>query len=825
MGPALAKRATDNAQAHCAGRGISMAVARTWLGTIGIWALRLLGLGLLLAVLAALWFWWTLERGVPRLEGEVAMAGLSAPVGLARDAMGTATVTGSSRADVARALGYAHAQDRFFRMDLQRRIAAGELSALMGDSTLAVDRTIRPHRFRARARAIVAGLSPAERAVLDAYVAGVNQGLNDLKAAPFEYLLLRGEPLPWAAEDSVLTVFAMYLNLQPATPRRELDRAMATRALGAEMAAFLYPSSTPLDAPIDGSTLPEPPMPTAVGALKTPPPAAALPDLRIDETVGSNNWAVGGALTASGAALVANDMHLGLDVPSIWYRARLVVKPAAGRADSPLDATGVTLPGTPFLVAGSNGRIAWGYTNSYIDTADAVVVEWIDRKAGTYRTPQGPATVKRIAERLCVRSACETLPVEETIWGPIIGQDAFGRAIAMRWTAHEADAIRLGAALDLERAGTVTDAIAIAQRSGIPQQNFVVGDATGNIGWTIIGRVPRRVGFDGQDAVSFADGTRRWDGYLTPEETPAVVNPAGARIWTANSRVVGGADFAKLGDGGTDTGARAGRIRDLLLARQRFAPADFLAIQLDDRQARNDPWAELMLSELGKRNDPKLAAMIPLVKAWGGRAVPGNVGYRLVDQFRKRTVEGLYEAWLGKPEEGLMRRTHAPAQAEGPARRLLAERPAGLVPKGHASWDAFVDKVLEGVIEDVETEAGGALSRYTWGAPGGKTGMAGVQHPLARAIAPLGWLTDPSEVAVPGDRATVRAQAHGFGASERFSVSPGREAEGLFQMPGGQAGNPRTPWYLSGHDDWVQGRPTPFLPGPARWTLVLKPAA
>jgi penicillin amidase len=758
-----------------------------------------------------------LGRSVPQLEGEVALAGLSAPVAVTRDAMGTPTIIGASRADVAHALGYLHAQDRFFRMDMQRRLAAGELSALMGDATADVDRSIRVHRFRARAAAMVAALPPAERAVLNAYVAGVNQGLVSLKAVPFEYLLLRGEPLPWTAEDTVLTVFAMYINLQPVVPRRELDLARAQKSLGAEMAAFLYPLTTPLDAPIDGSVLPEPPMPTGPKPLAAPPAVAALPDVRLDETVGSNNWAVGGALTASGAALVANDMHLGLDVPAIWYRARLVVKGG-------VDATGVTLPGTPFLVAGSNGRVAWGYTNSYIDTSDAVVVEWIDEAAGTYRTPAGPATVKRIDERLCVRAACETLPVKETIWGPIIGKDAFGRTIAMRWSAHEADAIRLGPALDLERAANVSEAIAIAQRSGIPQQNFTVGDAAGNIGWTIIGRVPRRQGFDGQEAVSFADGSKRWDGYLTPEETPSVVNPAAARIWTANSRVVGGADYAKLGDGGYDTGARAGRIRDLLLAKDRFAPADFLAIQLDDRQARNDPWAAMLLKELEKRDDPKLKAMIPLVKAWGGRAVPGNVGYRLVDQFRKRAVEGLYEAWLGKPDKALRQRTHAPAQAEGPARRLLHERPAGLVPNGFASWDAYVDHVLAGVVADVGEAAGGDLARYTWGADGGTVGRADIRHPLSRAVPLIGRLTDPVDVAVPGDRATVRAQAPGFGASERFAVSPGREAEGLFQMPGGQAGNPRTPWYLSGHEDWLKGRPTPYLPGPAKWTLEMKPA-
>lgn len=795
---------------------------RNRVGRILLW---LLGVLALVAVLVAGLLWWGMQRSVPRLEGEVAAAELSGPVSVARDAQGTATVTGTTRRDLAYALGYLHAQDRLFQMDMLRRLAAGELSEISGDLTADIDRRIRPHRFRARAKAMVAGMPAEERALLSAYVAGVNRGMADLKGAPFEYLLTWSSPEPWLPEDSILAVYAMYLNLQPATPQREMDIARAQRAVGVEMAAFLYPSTTPLDAPIDGSILPEPPLPAGVAPLAAPPPIPGLvEDVRLPEAVGSNNWAVGGALTAAGAALVANDMHLGLSVPSTWYRARMVLQRAPGSTERPLNMTGVTLPGTPFLVAGSNGRVAWGFTNSYIDTADAVIVEWVDARAGSYRVPGGTATAERRIERLCVRSACEPFEVVDTIWGPIVGRDAFGRWIAMRWTAHNPDAVRLGAALAMEQTGSVAEAIAVAQRSGIPQQNLMVGDAAGNIGWTIIGRIPKRFGFTGDRAVSFADGTRGWAGDLSPEETPTVVNPADHRLWTANSRVMGGDAFVKLGDGGYDSGARAGRIRDLLRAKTRFAPADFLAIQLDARATRNDFWAALMLAELERQKDPRLTAMLGPVRDWGGVAVPGAVGYRLVDRFRKAVVEGLYQSFVGVPPEGGVRRTYVPSQGEGAARRLLDERPAALVPKGHKSWDAFLDAALAEVASDVDAAAGGNLLRYTWGTEGGDVGRAKISHPLARAIAPLAWVTNPRDTALPGDRPTVRAQAPGFGASERFAVSPGREAEGLFHMPGGQAGSPMTPWYLAGHEDWVAGKPTPFLPGPAKWRLQMVPA-
>ncbi len=781
-------------------------------------------------VLVALTAWWLVGRGRPLAQGAVAVPGLSAPVVVERDDLGTPTITAANRRDLALALGYLHGQERFFRMDMLRRFAAGELSVLMGDATLKVDEAIRVHRFRSRARQMVAKLPAAERDLLEAYVSGVNRGLGDLAGRPFEYWLLRATPRPWQPEDTVLAVFAMYLNLQPATPRTELDRVRAEQAVGRDMAAFLYPVTTELDAPIDGSRLSEPPMPNRIAPAADrdtdrerdgdrdgdrTPESAAEPAM-----AGSNNWAVSGGHTATGAALVANDMHLGLDVPSIWFRARMRVRPAAGSNARPLDVTGVTLPGTPFMVAGSNTHIAWGYTNSYIDTADAVIVAWVDEAAGSYRTPHGVRTVRRFTERLCARDHCRDFPVRETIWGPIIGKDARGRTIAMVWTAHAPDAIRLEPALALEQAGTVAEAIAIAQRSGIPQQNFTVGDASGAIGWTIIGRIPRRIGFDGSEAVSFADGSRAWNGYLSPADTPAVVNPPDGRIWTANARVAGGEAYAKLGFGGYDIGARAGRIRDLLLAKEQFTPRDFLAIQLDDTATRNRFWQQQLLAELRRHpNDRRLQELVAPVRNWGERAVPDSVGYRIVSRFRQEVVNGLYERWIGAPEGDPLRKTYVASQAEGPARRLLRARPPGLVPPGASSWDAFIDSALAAVLKDIDDSAGGDISAYRWGV----IGKAGVRHPLSRAVPQLSRFLDPPDVSVPGDVVTVRAAAPGFGASERFAVSPGHENEGVFHMPGGQGGNPRTPWYLAGHEDWVEGRATPFLPGPTRWTLELRP--
>lgn len=766
----------------------------------------------MLVMLAAAFLAWHLYGARPRLDGTVVGAAVTGPVTIARDAAGVPTITATTRGDAGYALGYLHAQERFFQMDMLRRSSAGELSALAGGATVARDRRVLAHRFRHRAGVMLARLSLPEQAMLRRYAAGVNRGLADLAATPFEYPLLRRSPLPWRPEDTILAVLTMYLELQSPLPDQEMLRARAERRGGAGLAALLYPSTTPLDAPIDGSRLPVPPLP----ARLRPMPVSTARAMPAEATVpGSNNWAVAGRLSSSGAALVANDMHLGIGVPAPWYRARIVVR-RAGAAAAMLDVSGVTLPGNPTVVAGSNGRIAWGFTNSYIDTADAVIVDAVPGRPGWYRTPQGPRPVRHATERLCVRDDCRPIGIEETIWGPVVAIDALGRRLAMRWTAHDGDAIAIAPSFAMERAGSVAAAIAVAHRARMPQQNLVVGDRAGRIGWTIIGQVPARFGFDGRTATSWADGTRGWRGTVPAAAVPAIVDPADGRLWTANSRVVGGRAYAMLGDGGYDNGARATRIRERLFAQGRFAPRDFLAIQLDIVAVRNRWWRDLMLRELRARaGEASLGAMIAPVAAWDGRADTESAGQRLITAFRAVVIADAYGRYMGGMPG--WRGSYAVPGAEGALRRLLTARPAGLVPPGHPDWRAFVDAALAEVAKAVEQQAQGRPDRFLWGA----VSSADVRHPLGRAIPLLGLLTDPADRALPGDAGTVRAQRPGFGASERFAVSPGHEDEGLLHMPSGQSGNPVSPYYLAGHDDWLAGRPRPFLPGPTKWTLRL----
>ena len=530
-----------------------------------------------LAALAGGWFYFRLRASLPQLDGPAAVAGLGASVIVERDSLGVPTVKGQNRADVARALGWLHAQDRFFQMDLLRRKAAGELAELFGKGALPLDRAARLHGFRQLAETVVAQASPAERALLEAYAAGVNAGLAALHARPFEYLVLRDQPQPWRPEDSVLVNYAMWLDLQEPEGRYERTLMTIRDKLGFDAVPFFAPLLAPDDAALDGTTAPLAPMPgpkqidlrpaektAAVAPPVRSPASFPFPARDPQLAIGSNAFALSAAHTAGGHALLANDMHLDLAVPNIWYRASLEFP---GHK-----LTGVTLPGTPLVVAGSNGHIAWGFTDAYADTSDLIVVELVPGTESLYYSPghDGFRTIEKRHATIPVKGAApEPVDYRWTMWGPIVGTDEKQRPLAYHWLAHDPAATNLHL-VELEDATDVTAAVAIAHRVGIPAENFLVADRAGRIAWTIAGRLPQRIGYDGRLPTSWAYGDRRWEGLLPPDEVPAIVQSATdageGRLWSGNQREVGGAALEKIGDGAYHRPARARQSREDLAA-------------------------------------------------------------------------------------------------------------------------------------------------------------------------------------------------------------------------------------------------------------------
>jgi len=785
----------------------------------------------LLAGALGIGVWITVRGSLPMIDGEIVLAGLKETIRIQRDAQGVPTIQAQGHEDLAFGLGFVHGQDRFFQMDGLRRYAAGELAELFGpgpkEEWIQWDRRLRTLRFRQVARTVVKRLGDVERRELDAYVAGVQAGLGSLKARPFEYLLLQETPKPWSVEDTVLVLQALFVDLQGDNIAKESARGVLRDVLPRPLAEFLSTTgSVDWDAPMFGGPLTPPPIPEAsVFDLRNEPESS--PDLTPwseieDYVAGSNNWALAGSRTADGRAWVANDMHLYLRVPNTWYRARLVW-PEEGDG-KPRKAIGVTVPGGPGIVVGSNGRIAWSFTNTQGDWSDLIELGNDPSHPGRYETPYGPREFTTHEEIIRIKGRPdERLSIESTIWGPVIEADHAGRKRALRWVAGDPDGIDLGL-MKLSLARSLEEGLDQANRSGAPHQNIIIADHKGRIAWTILGRIPRRIGLDGRHPERWADGSKRWEGYLSPEESPRLVDPPSGQLWSANNRVCAGDDLLKVGDGGYDRGARARQVRDRLSDLKEATPGDLLELQLDHRALFLQRWRSLILGVLGPENvesHPGRGALRRLIEQSPLRASVDSVGYRLLWEYRLRVVQAVIGTLTSRCRKAdpqfLLKNLHA---LEQPTWALLSQRPIHLLDPRYASWNELLLSLVDQMLAD-ESADGASLGRKSWGV----ANTARIVHPFSAAISWFsGWLDMPADP-LPGGRADMPLmQGPDFGASERLVVSPGAEDRGIFHMPCGQSGHPLSPFYRAGHEDWAQGRPSPLLPGPTMATLVLKPA-
>ncbi|MBM4191522.1 MAG: penicillin acylase family protein [Gammaproteobacteria bacterium] len=794
--------------------------------------------------------WWVLRGSLPALDGEVAAVAISpkADVRIERDADGVVTIVGNDVFDVAYAIGFAHGQDRFFQMDLSRRLAAGELAALVGRGLVAQDELARIFRLRLVARQVIADATPTERNWLDAYTRGVNAGLGSLSVRPWEYFILRATPEVWRAEDSVLVVHSMWWSLQykslvDEVARRDISARTEERVETAtrgeadvrpagEVTRFLFPRGDEWDTP-NFQTLAEEAAANggeAYRAPEVPPPelldlrsarVAQMPLSEEREIPGSNAWAVSGRYAAGGGALVAGDMHLGLRVPTNWYRARLqIARDSLGRTR---ELNGVTLPGLPAVVAGSNGEIAWSFTNSFGDWNDVKPVA-CEPTRNVYFTAEGERRFEIQRETITVAGSDPVeLEVRQSPLGVVMRTDAPRKQASgathicwlARWLVTERGATTL-ASFELQQVSDVASALELAPRMGIPHQNFIIGDRSGRIAWTIIGRIPRG---------NLGPETPRPIAWRSVGDTPVIADPEVGRLWSANARHVEGPFEESLGndeaDGGMhyDKGVRQRQIRNRLLAINHPAtPADMLSIQLDDRALLIDRWQRLLLATLDNdavRNQPTRAELRRLVIDWTGRAAVDSVSYRLVRDFREKTRSAVWS--MITEAIGAGQGSTAFPLFEGSLWRLVTEQPPHLLSANYKDWHVLLLAQADAVIRSAE-ESCGTLATCTWGL----RNISRIRHPLSPSLGPLGRYLDMPARVLAGDTNSPRVAGPTFGASERFAVSPGREVEAYMQLPGGASGHPLSPFYLAGFDDWAEGRMRPLLPGPAMHTLTLK---
>lgn len=783
------------------------------------WVVRGLVVLVVLLLVTAGTVWFLIRASLPMLVGEARITGLSGPVTIHRDLQGVPLIRAGNRSDLARATGFLHGQERFFQMDLLRRAASGELPELFGPSALEMTREVRLFRLRQVAQESLRQLAPHERAILDSYTQGVNAGLEMLGARPPEYLLLRQKPRLWKPEDSILVLHAMGLQLSAPFAEHKADMAIFRSALPAGAFDFFVRPDTHRPASLDGARPPKPQVPGPevfdLRRAKIQLQGGGGIDFEDESSPGSNIMAVRGTRTRSGLPILANDMHLGLGLPNVWYRMQWFWKEERGETNQLI---GVTLPGAPAMIVGSNTKVAWGFTAAQLDVSDQVMLETDPSHPDSCRLGEAWWPFEMVREEIPVAGGTNViLQVPWSPWGPV-GTNLLGQTVAFRWAMMLPEAANFEM-LKLERCSSVDDVLSVAVRCGVPWLNVIAVDHLDNIGWTMGGKFPRRFGMDPRFPVSWADGKSGWNGWVKPSEFPLLRNPTDGVLWNANHLALGSEDYLRIaGADTTDNGARGGQIRDGLLALTNAVSKDLLALQLDDRALMLTAWQERLLQVLDRgTNEQKFVEARPFVAGWSARASVDSVGYRLVRAFRLEVQELLLKPVLEVCRQVVPQVRNFPGHRDGVVEDLLVQRPMHLLPAVYASYEELMSKAAKNVLEKIPADK--PLRDFNWG----ERNRVHVQHPISRAVPFLGrWLDLPSRP-LAGDAQMPRVQGTSFGASERLVVTPGREAEGIFHMPGGQSGHFLSPHYAAGHTDWENGSASPLLPGEPRHELRLVP--
>lgn len=501
-----------------------------------------IALAALLLVIAAAFFWYR-GASLPKTSGELSMSGLQNPVDIVRDREGIPHIYAKSAHDAYFALGVVHAQDRLWQMEMNRRIAAGRVAEILGAKALGTDRFLRTLGVRRNAQAIVQNLAPDARAALEAYADGVNRYLEQRSGPlPPEFLLTGAPaPAPWEAADSIAWMTMMAWDLSANWTQELLRMRMAQKLDMAQIQAFLppYPGDAPLHTQ-DYTGLYR----SLAGVTSQLEKVARIAPPSLVEGMGSNNWVLGGARSSSGKPLLANDPHLGLTTPALWYFAHLS---APG-----LNVIGATLPGLPAVILGRTDRIAWGLTNTASDVQDLYIEQVNPDNPAQYRTPDGWADFEQRTETIRVKGEPDVqLAVRATRHGPVISGalpladrasvDARNHVMAFAWTALRPDDLSFQASLRLNRARDWEEFLAATRDFGAPQQNVVYADVAGNIGFVAPARVPIRRRDNDLKGLAPAPGWEArydWTGFIPFDELPRQYNPMSQQIVTANQKVV-----------------------------------------------------------------------------------------------------------------------------------------------------------------------------------------------------------------------------------------------------------------------------------------------
>jgi len=740
-----------------------------------------------------------LRQSLPQIEGELPLAGLVAPVEIVRDKEGIAHIFAGHERDAHFALGFAHAQDRLWQMELQRRLAAGRLSEVLGERTFETDRLMRTLGISRMAERIAGKLDTPTIASLEAYARGVNAFLEQDPVLPLEFLALRVKPEPWRVEDSLGWMLVMAWDLS-GNWRSELSRLrLSAKLLSGQLAQFLapYPGDEPRPLP-DFRAL-YPPVEDAARRL-----LALSPDP--GEAHGSNNWVLAGSRTTTGQPLLANDPHLGLQVPALWYFAHL---------DSPQGkVVGATLPGLPHVVLGRNDRLAWTMTTTLGDTQDLFVERLSRNLPGHYDTPSGPQPFKVREEKVMVGREARRFIVRETRHGPVITDAVAGAAgaapkgyvLALAWSALDENNATPRAGLEMNRAINAPDFILTLQDFHAPQQSIVYADRDGRVGYVAPVRLPvRRADNEamGRVPVPGWDAKYDWQGFAPFEKLPRAADPPSGALVTANQRIVP-PDFKPFMTTDWMPPYRANRIAALLAAQDKHDVASMRRIQADVESGLAKAMLPVFLA--AKPETEAGIRALGLAKGWDGTMRADSPAPLVFAAWYRELTRLVYADELGE----LFRDFWEPRAAFM----------IGVMTGANAAW---CDNVTTPAVETCPPLASRAMDLAAADLAvrfGAETGWRwGEAHQAASDHRPFGavpwlarWFNLP--VPTPGDTYSVNAGhshikdearpfANRHAASLRAIYDFSDLERSLFMHSTGQSGNRLSSWYGNFAERWA----------------------
>jgi len=771
---------------------------------------------MLFAVLGALaWLYSIAHAALPQLDGSLRAPGLSARVTVTRDQHGIPTIDATSLEDLFFAQGYVTAQDRLWQMDMMRRFAAGEVSEILGDAFLKHDREQRILGLRIAAQKTIEVSSEQDRSYFEAYARGINAYIEShFDRLPLEFRILRYSPRPWAREDSALVAAQMVKDLNHYPYRDALARENILAKLGPELTADLYVNSSWHDRPpsvarpsLDqrtgdrehqqrstrGSSVAGQKLPTVFHE------SSQGSEANQDSPVlsGSNNWVVSGAHTVSGKPLLSNDMHLGHQMPNLWYEAHLRCRD--------FDVAGVTLPGLPYVIVGHNQRIAWGFTNIG-PTVEDVYIETFNPD-GQYLRPDGWKAPEHRQELIRVKDKPNVLiDVTLTRHGPIITELVPGeiRKLALRWTLYDGTHNPF---FELDSAQNWQQFRHALSELEAPGQNVVFADVAGNIGYQATGKIPVRAAGDGGLPVNGSDNSHEWIGYVPFDKLPSVYNPTSGIIATANGRITPDGYPYTLSVG-WEAPWRTARIYRVLESGKKFSATDMLALQMDIYSDSDRFFAERFVYGVDHGKTPSLRAKqaADLMRGWDGRMTADSAAPTIAYRARGELTRLLLEPKLGPAPNDPQQvaatinwKRYAWGMQSVWLENVLQHQPKRWLPESYSSYDDLLAAAVTAAVRGPEAPA--ELASWTWGT----FHPVEIQHPILGRIPLLNRWTGPGIQPQSGSGYTVKAVSQTHGPSERMTADLSDLDESTLNLVTGEAGNFLSPYYMDQWKAWYEG--------------------